>query len=187
MPLKRLFATIIGAWIGLAAVAVPTLARDIEAKAQACADCHGQNGMPIDPKTIPILWGQERSYLFKQLRDYRNGERENQIMSPIAKTLAEEDIRELASYFAAKSWPVQSAATSAPAPESIVQCQPCHQPDLRGGLPAPRLAGLSYEYLAASMRGFAGGQRTNNGDMPKFMQMLSERERDEIARYLAAL
>jgi cytochrome c553 len=187
MPLKRLFATIIGAWIGLAAVAVPAQASDIETKALACAGCHGQNGVPIDPKTIPILWGQERSYLFKQLRDYRNGERESQIMSPIAKALAEEDLRELASYLAAKSWPARSAAASAPAPQGIAQCQPCHQPDLQGGPPAPRLAGLSYEYLAASMHGFAGGQRTNNGDMPKFMQMLSERERDEIARYLAAL
>jgi cytochrome c553 len=187
MPIKRLFATIIRAWIGLAAVAVPAQASDIEAKAQACAGCHGENGVPIDPKTVPILWGQERSYLFKQLRDYRNGERENQIMSPIAKALAEEDLRELASYLAGKSWPARSAATSAPAPQGIAQCQPCHQPDLRGGPPAPRLAGLSYEYLAASMHGFAGGQRTNNGDMPKFMQMLSERERDAIARYLAAL
>ena len=39
-------------------------------------------------------------------------------------------------------------------------------------MPAPRLAGLSYEYLVASMRAFAKDQRTNNLDMPKFMQAL---------------
>ena len=55
------------------------------------------------------------------------------------------------------------------------------------GAPAPRLAGLSYDYLLAAMRGFATGERTNNGDMPKFMQALSDSERDAMARYLSAL
>ena len=187
--LTRLFPMIVGAGIGLAVVVVPAhAADDIEAKVQLCAACHGQNGVSTDPKTIPVIWGQERSYLFKQMRDYRNGERDNSIMSPIAKALAEEDLRKIASYFAAKSWPTQNAApTSAPPPKGIAQCQPCHQPNFQGGPPAPRLAGLSYEYLLASMHSFAAGQRTNNGDMPKFMQMLTESERDAIARYLSAL
>jgi len=46
---------------------------------------------------------------------------------------------------------------------------------------------LSQEYLVAAMRAFATEQRTNNLDMPKFMQMLTERERNAIARYLSAL
>ena len=54
-------------------------------------------------------------------------------------------------------------------------------------MPAPRLAGLSYEYLVATMRAFAGKERSNNLDMPMFMQMLTERERNAIARYLASL
>jgi mono/diheme cytochrome c family protein len=41
--------------------------------------------------------------------------------------------------------------------------------------------------LVAAMRGFATGERTNNGDMPKFMQALSDSERDAMARYLSAL
>src|SRR5262245_50761036 len=55
------------------------------------------------------------------------------------------------------------------------------------GPPAPRLAGLSYEYLVTSMHSFATNERTNNGDMPKFMQMLTDSERDAIARYLSDL
>ena len=51
----------------------------------------------------------------------------------------------------------------------------------------PRLTGLSYEYLAAAMRAFAADERTNNLDMPRFMRMLTERERNAIARYLSAL
>ena len=99
----RLFSTIVGVGIGFAITAVPaSAADDIEAKVQMCDACHGQNGMPTDPKTIPIIWGQQQSYLVKQLRDYRNGERDNPIMSPIAKGLANDDLRKIAAYFAAE-------------------------------------------------------------------------------------
>jgi cytochrome c553 len=108
-------------------------------------------------------------------------------MSPIAKDLAEGDLRKIAAYFAAKTWPARASAKPPLPPKGIAQCQACHQPDFQGGMPAPRLAGLSYEYLAAAMRAFAAEERTNNLDMPKFMQMLTERERNAIARYLSAL
>ncbi len=61
----------------------------------------------IEPKTIPIIWGQQQSYLVKQMHDYRSGDRDNPIMTPIAKGLAQEDLRKIAAYFAAKSWPAQ--------------------------------------------------------------------------------
>jgi cytochrome c553 len=54
-------------------------------------------------------------------------------------------------------------------------------------MPAPRLAGLSYEYLVQEMREFANDERTNNLDMPGFMRTLTERERNAIARYVSAL
>ena len=180
---KLLFAAAALAALG----AVPAYAADdIEAKAQVCAACHGQNGVPTVPKTIPIIWGQQESYLVKELHDYRSGDRNNPIMMPIAKNLAQDDLRKIAAYFAARSWPAQPAAASAP-PSGLAQCQPCHQPNFEGGSPAPRLAGLSYDYLAAAMRNFADGKRTNNGDMPKFMQALTDGQRDAMARYLSAL
>jgi cytochrome c553 len=178
-------------WAGVCFVlaAVPAYAADdIEAKAEACAACHGQNGVPTDPKIVPIIWGQQQSYLVKQLHDYRSGDRDDPIMSPIAKELAQDDLRKIAAYFAAKRWPAQTAAAANPSPpHGISQCQPCHQPNFEGGPPAPRLAGLSYEYLAAAMRRFAADERTNNGDMPKFMQALTDSERDAMARYLSEL
>ena len=185
---RRLLSTIFGAGIIVIVAAPACAADDIEAKAQTCAACHGQNGVPIEPKTIPIIWGQQQSYLVKQLHDYRSGDRDNPIMTPIAKGLAQDELRKIAAYFAAKSWPSQqaSSATASP-PDGIAQCQPCHQPNFEGGPPAPRLAGLSYEYLAASMHGFAADQRTNNGDMPKFMRALTENDRNAMARYLSAL
>ena len=175
--------------IGLAAAVQPVHAADeIEAKAQLCAACHGANGVPTDPKTIPPIWGQQQSYLMKQLRDFRNGERPSAVMAPIAKSLDEGDLRKMATYFAAKPWPARKASAKPPAPpKSIAQCQACHQPNFEGGAPAPRLAGLSYEYLVGEMREFAKDERVNNLDMPGFMRMLSERERSVIARYLSAL
>jgi cytochrome c553 len=69
----------------------------------------------------------------------------------------------------------------------MAQCQACHQPKFEGGPPAPRLAGLSYEYLVASMKAFADGRRTNNGDMPQIMRALSDSQREAMAKYLAGL
>ena len=186
--LKGFRSAIFGAAAGLALTAMPAYAADdIEAKVQLCAACHGEKGMPADTKTIPIIWGQQQSYLVKQLHDFRSGDRDSPVMTPIAKSLAQEDLRKIAAYFAAKSWPAQSTAAASAPPEGLAQCQPCHQPNFEGGPPAPRLAGLSYEYLVAAMRAFATAERTNNGDMPKFMQALTDSQRDAMARYLSAL
>jgi cytochrome c553 len=185
----RVFSVVFGLGFSLAVALPPAhAADDIEAKVQLCAACHGDKGTPADPKTMPVIWGQQQSYLMKQMRDFRSGERNSAIMSPIAKGLAEDDLRRIAAYFAARTWPARRASAEPPSPpKGIAQCQACHQPNFEGGMPVPRLAGLSYEYLVAAMRAFAAEERTNNLDMPKFMQALTERERDAIARYLAAL
>jgi cytochrome c553 len=184
---KYLYSIVFGAAVIFAVEAASAQPADIEAKAQVCSACHGANGVPLDPKTMPIIWGQQVYYIVKQLSDYRSGVRENPIMSAIAKNLDQKDLRPMAVYFAAKTWPAHQGAAPAAAPPKIAQCQACHQPKFEGGPPAPRLAGLSYEYLVAAMRSFADDTRTNNGDMPQMMKALSESERDAIARYLAAL
>jgi len=173
----------------LAAVAPARADDDVAAKAQACNACHGQNGVPIDPKTMPIIWGQQANYLYKELHDFHSGDRSSPVMAPLVKPFTLPQLRELANYFAAKTWPAKTGPAAAPSspPEGIAMCKACHQQDFEGGQPAPRLAGLSYEYLAAAMRAFADDQRTNNGDMPKFMKALTESQRDAIARYLSAL
>src|SRR5260221_5182960 len=124
--LKRFSAAMIAAMFSFAIAQ----ADEIETKAQLCATCHGAAGMPIDAKTIPVIWGQEQSYLMKQLRDFRSGERASPVMSPLAKDLAEGDLRKIAAYFAAKAWPARPAAAKpATPPKSIAQCQACHQPN----------------------------------------------------------
>src|SRR5260370_25872237 len=99
----------------------------------------------------------------KQLRDFRNGERASAIMSPIAKNLAEDDLRKIAAYFAAKTWPARRASAKPPLPpKGIAQCQACHQPNFQGGMPAPPLAGPRYEYLVRAMRGFRTREPTHH-------------------------
>ena len=150
----RLLSMIFGAVVAFAVTALPAdAADDIAAKAQKCATCHGLNGVPSNPKTIPIIWGQQESYLVKQLHDYRSGDRDNPIMSPIAKGLAQEDLRKIAAYFAAKSWPAQTTAAANPSPpHGISQCQPCHQPNFEGGPPAPRASPASARQPSAHRR-----------------------------------
>lgn len=162
-------------------------ADDITARVQVCASCHGQNGKPADNVT-PAIWGQQASYLYKELHDYHSGARANPIMAPLAKSFSLEDLRAMADYFAAKSWPTAAtkAAANAP-PASIAMCKACHGQNFEGGAPGPRLAGLSYTYLVSAMNSFGDGKRTNNLDMPGFMKALSKSEREAIARYLSAL
>jgi cytochrome c553 len=194
----RLFSTIFGATVIFAAVAVPAAAADVnEAKVRVCNSCHGPDGVPPSP-TTPIIWGQQLNYLVKQMRDYRSGDRNNSpIMSAIVRDVQEDDAPKLAAYYAAKSWPARqaAAATAAALPaappqgiaDKIETCRACHAQNFEGGAPAPRLAGLSYEYLVASMKSFADGRRTNNADMPGLMKALTESERDAMAKYLAGL
>lgn len=71
-------------------------------KAAACIACHGDGGN----STIsinPILAGQHRSYLVQALNDYKSGKRSNPIMRGMSAALSEQDIEDLAAYFAAQA------------------------------------------------------------------------------------
>src|SRR5215213_6463941 len=58
---------------------VKAVGQDIEAQVQSCAACHGQNGIPADPKTTPIIWGQTEYYIVRQLQSYKKGNRQNSV------------------------------------------------------------------------------------------------------------
>jgi len=77
-------------------------AGDIEAgkaKSVVCASCHGAAGVSNNP-LWPNLAGQQAQYLAKQLRSFRDGDRSDPLMSPMAKPLSDEDIENLAAYYA---------------------------------------------------------------------------------------
>ena len=70
-----------------------------KAKAQACSTCHGPLGLSQLPNA-PHLAGQPEIYITEQLKAYRSGKRSNEVMNVIAKPLTDEDIGQLAAWFA---------------------------------------------------------------------------------------
>src|SRR5215468_1540865 len=156
------------------------------AKLLVCNTCHGENGIPRNAAT-PIIWGLQENYLVKQLHDFQSGDRDNEVMTWMATALSQAELAPAAAYFAKKNWPRPAGATSTSPPAIVAVCQACHQQNLAGGLPAPRLAGQRYEYLVESMRRYAEGERTNNAEMMNMMKALSPAERDAMARYISGL
>jgi cytochrome c553 len=69
-------------------------------KALQCQTCHGLDGQAKLPDA-PNLAGQGEIYLAKALKDYRSGARQNEMMSLVARQLKDEDIADLAAYYAA--------------------------------------------------------------------------------------
>lgn len=88
----------------LMCTALPSFADDVAAgrsKADvACSLCHGHNGMASLPNA-PNLAGQQSIYVSEQLRNYRSGKRQNEVMNMIAKQLTDSEIAQLAAWFSA--------------------------------------------------------------------------------------
>ena len=70
-------------------------------KSQVCEACHGPTGESVDP-TYPNLAGQHASYMVQALKDYRDGSRSNVIMAGFATNLTDQDIKDLAAWFASQ-------------------------------------------------------------------------------------
>ena len=71
-----------------------------EKKSQVCQACHGTDGRGTNP-TYPVLAGQHQSYLAQSLKAYRDGTRQNAVMAGMAASLSDQDIEDLAAYYAA--------------------------------------------------------------------------------------
>lgn len=70
------------------------------AKAATCQVCHGYDGLGTNPE-VPNIAGDSEVYIMGQLNAFKSGERQHQQMSIISQSLSEEDIRNLADYYAA--------------------------------------------------------------------------------------
>src|SRR3954462_8138022 len=117
----------------------PLHADSIEEKVAICSGCHGADGKPVD-KAIPTIWGQQQGYLYIQLRDFKRGDRKNDIMQPIAAAMERADMLEIAEYFSKKPWPdLGQPRASKPVEERAVRangsvgCTGCPLRPLHGG------------------------------------------------------
>jgi len=85
-------------------LSAPVFAADIEAgkaKSPTCGACHGPTGASTNP-LVPNLAGQHEAYLAKQIKAFRDGVRSNPLMTPMVAALTDDDIANLAAYFAAQ-------------------------------------------------------------------------------------
>jgi cytochrome c553 len=177
-------------------VAMPSagaLAQSVDEKAQVCAGCHGEKGIP-QQEAWPVIWGQQQGYLYLQLRDFKSGARKDDIMSPIAQSLERADMQALALYFSQKPWPdlqqpraAREVGARAQTAINAIVCTSCHQSGFLGDSTQPRLAGQTKAYLQKSMLDFRTKTRGNNPGMSDLMLAISEQDVADIAAYLAGL
>ena len=165
------------------------------AKAQACMACHGPGGVSQMPET-PSLAGQPDGFLQWQLVFFRSGTRKNAVMQPIAATLKDDDIRDLAAFFAAQKPPRAGSADPGDplvaAGRKVAQgnrCASCHQDDYSGTQATARIAAQREDYLLKALRDFKAGKRIGGGvaAMADVVYPLTDDDLRALARFLAQL
>ena len=183
----------------VAAVTAPDPGKGQTIATNVCMACHtadGSRGIP----TNPILAGQHGDYLVKQLAEFKAGKRDNPIMKPMASQLSDDDMRNVAAFYASKTAkPGQSknAATVALGqkiwrggiPEKAVPaCAGCHGP-AGDGVPVQyaRLGGQHAEYLSAELGLFRAGKRANSPQMATIASRMSDAEIAAVSDYAEGL
>jgi len=156
--------------------------------AASCAACHGANGIsPND--TWPNLAGQSAAYLVRILAAYKSGAQSDVMMSPVAKTLSDAEIQDLAAYYAGlscKAPPGAAPSGDAAAGKALAKnCAGCHGETGVGANPAwPDLAGQKAVYLANTLKAFRAGLR-KDPMMAGVVRGLSDADIANLAAYYA--
>lgn len=168
-------------------------------KAATCAACHGADGNSLIPM-YPSIAGQSANYIAKQLHEFKSGERNNPVMAGMVAALTEEDMHDLAAFFAVQA---PKAGTgegseigkklyfSGDAAKGITACIACHGVNGKGMQQAgfPSIAGQSKDYLKTQLMTFRDGSRANdrNGIMRNIAIKLSDADIEEVTKYMSSL
>ena len=172
-------------------------------KSSVCAACHGNDGNGIEAlPTQPKLAGQHAEYTEKQIRDYQSKNRNNAIMTSMVAALSDEDIADIAVYYASLKG---STGTSSPdlvetgkklyragnASSGLAACMSCHGPSGKGNPAAkyPSLSGQYSEYSAVQLKAFKSEARANdsNNVMRNIAAKMSNDEIDAVSDYIEGL
>lgn len=174
---------------------ITTLIQDI------CAHCHGETG-DASSRTYPRLAAQNREYLQKQLRNFRDGTRVSDIMNGMAEPLSDGQIAALAEFFSAQpaeKHRVRSSKKSLAAVGAYIYhegneytqippCADCHGEFAAGDENLPRLAGQHRHYVLEQLQAFESGTRTNDhAIMHSIAKNLTELEMNAVALYVSGL
>lgn len=164
--------------------------------AASCAACHGEKGVSQMP-IFPSLAGQLATYTYKQLQDFKDGSRNNSVMSPLTASLSNQDMADLAAWFNTLP-PAQDKSsdqnldaaellvTKGDGKRTLPPCFVCHGSNGQGEkMDIPALAGQQEDYLIASLNAYKDGSRHNDiySRMRLLSQQLSDAEIRELARY----
>ena len=181
------------------ASAKPDLAKGQVSVTNVCGACHSADGSRGSPAN-PILQGQHPEYLVKQLTEFKAGKRANAIMQGMSATLSEDDMKNVAAFYASKEAKPGFAKNKdlvslgekiyrgGIADRSIPACAGCHSPS-GAGMPAqyPRLAGQHADYTEAQLLAFRGGVRKNNLTMTGVAAKMNDKEIKAVSDYIAGL
>ncbi len=169
----------------------------------ACSFCHGERGEASNP-IYPRLAAQNRDYLIKQLKNFRDGKRQSDIMNEQAADLTDAQITALAEWFSGQP------PLAHPLPEEeqerllykvgeyvykygdpytdIPPCMTCHGKHGEGNARLPRLAGQHRKYIIKQLKAFSKRKRTNdNAIMHAIVRKLSPLAMQGVALYLSTL
>ena len=172
-----------GLWLAGAAIAQEGDPEAGQALARQCQTCHGRDGIARIP-IAPNIGGEPAAYLANQLAAFREGTRVHEMMSVVAKGLSDQDIADLAVWYA--GW--QPVATlSAPAADAPQPCMACHGADgISRAADVPHLAGESVIYLETQLKAFRSGRRTH-AVMSDIAAGLSDADIRALAEWYAAV
>nr|WP_297532880.1 c-type cytochrome [uncultured Roseateles sp.] len=182
-----------------AAAAKPDLTKGQAISSQVCAACHTADGSRGSPAN-PIIAGQHADYLAKQLHEFKSGKRKNAVMSGMAAPLTDDDIRNVAAFYASKGAKPGFAKNKelitlgekiyrgGIADKQVPACAGCHSPN-GAGIPAqyPRLGGQHSDYTEAQLTAFRAGGRPNSPQMLAIAAKMSDREIKAVSDYIAGL
>jgi cytochrome c553 len=195
-----LFSVLCGLQAGLPALADGSAEKG-QAKSTPCVACHGVNGNSTNP-VWPNLAGQHASYIQKQLQAFRSDVRQDPLMTPMAKTLAEEDIPDLAAFFSSQSPAGLEADPSKVAlgqrifrggdlKTGVAACGSCHGPKGDGNPAAtyPLIRGQHAEYIVAQLKAYRAGTRKTdpNQMMQTVASALTDPQIEAVAAYIQGL
>jgi cytochrome c553 len=154
-----------------------------------CLGCHGidgyKNAYPM--YSVPKLEGQNPEYLAAALHGYRDGDRSHITMHDQAETLSDQDIADIASFFAGKPLTSTNTSSADAVPQAAQLCTSCHGKDGVAVVSMyPSLAGQHQDYLVRALEEYQNGGR-KNPVMKGFAGSLKPADIAQIARYFSEL
>lgn len=167
-----------------------------------CKECHNPDGNSTVAE-YPRLGGQQAAYLYKQLRDFRDGRRRNVIMQALTQELGDAELANVSAHFAAQpAMKGNPASTNAlgrslfeqgDGARGIPACSACHGADgkgrVAGSLVYPAIGGQHRFYLRGQLQDWRSDIRRNSADgvMNQIAKSLGDKDIEALADYLSGL